>query len=444
MSSDYFYDKLGVGSLPVRTKRLVRKYLFLILPANSLFMLSNTFFILFIIDSIGYVEASFLLAINFIIHAVLDYPTGIIGDWIGQRWILFFAYLGYSVAFLLLASYFFYPLSTVLLISYIVFAISSSQESGGFQAWFDNNFKVSVEGNDVDRIHYRAFRGKSRLLFDVSGGLMIILGGLLSTTFNRELVFGTQAIGLFSMSFIILIYTTDFPEIIRQSLTLKSYISLLKEGLVRVASKRSIFLLLIADVLYTVPILIYFDLTLFPIYFGYTGSDLGASIFRFSLFYIGAVGVWFVTDWVKRIDISAWIPRIQIFHTFSFYGGLALLLFVFPIKNSLNLIAVVLVGLIIFITHITRVAFGIIIQRIYLDVIDDETRNGFYSLRPTLHLIVSSPLIALAGIIVETFSFSSLFICLGCIALFGTVAFIYSSRILFLENKFLCKTEINP
>lgn len=400
-------------------------------------MLSNTFFILFIIQNLGYIEASLLLAINFVIHALLDYPTGIIGDWIGQRWILLIAYLGYAIAFLLLASYYFYPFSFILLISYIIFAISSSQESGGFEAWFDNNYKVSIEESDLERVHYRTFQGKSRLLFDFSGGIMIIMGGLLSTAFNRELVFLIQAIGLFFMSFIIFFYTTDFPEIIRHSQTLKSYLVLLKTGLVRVGSNRSVLLLVIADVLYTVPIIIYFELTLFPIYFGYTGSDLGASFFRFTLFYGGALGVWFITDWVKQIDIAKWIPRIQVFHTFVFYGGLALLLFLFPIRNTLNIVAAIFIGIIIFITHVTRVGFSIIIQRIYLDVIEDETRNGFYSLRPTLYLIVSSPLIAISGVIIENLSFPALFLGLGVIALLGTVLYIYSSRILVLENESL-------
>ncbi|MFX0092291.1 MAG: hypothetical protein ACFFBD_11060 [Candidatus Hodarchaeota archaeon] len=86
------YSLLGVASLPSRAKKLIKRYVVLVMLAHALFMLSNTFFILFIIDYLGYAEAGLLLGLYFLIHAVFDYPTGVLGDWIGQKWILFMAY----------------------------------------------------------------------------------------------------------------------------------------------------------------------------------------------------------------------------------------------------------------------------------------------------------------------------------------------------------------
>lgn len=435
MVSKFLYNQLGVGELPQRTKSLVKKFLLLQIPAHSLFMLSNTFFILFIIDNLGYIEAGLLLSMNFLIHALIDYPTGVIGDWIGQRWILFIAFIGYGIAFLFLGSYCFINSPYIIVLSYIIFAISSSQESGAFQAWFDNNYKITVgEDLDPDRTYYKTFQGKKNLLYDVSGGIMIITGGLLATIYFRESVFFIQAFGLGILSFIILYFLTDYPEITREKQSFSSYLNLLKEGVTNVINNRPILLLVSANVLYTVPIIIFFDLTLFPIYFGYTGSDLGASVFRFIMFYGGAIGVWFLTDIIQKLNIKRWIPRIQIFHTIFFYGGLAIFSFLIPLENILNPTGAVIFGIIILISHVTRVSFSIIIQRIYLDVIPDNTRNSFYSLLPTLMLIVSSPLMAISGYIGEEIGFPFLFTFLGILAFIGSILYIIICRKTILDE----------
>ncbi|MFX0066451.1 MAG: MFS transporter [Candidatus Hermodarchaeota archaeon] len=422
------YSLVGVENLPYRAKKLVKRYLILITIAHSLFMLSNTFFILFVIDYIGYTEAGLLLGVYFFIHAVFDYPTGVLGDWIGQKWILFIAYSGYAISFGLLGLLVFIDSPLILVIAYILFALSSSQESGAFATWFDNNYKVAVQEEDPDRQIYRTFLGKSQMIFDFSGGTMLIVGGWIATFYQRELVFIIQTVGLSVLAPLLLILAKDFPEIEKVPQSIAKYFHLFFDGLINVIFNPVLLLLVMGSILYISAISIFFNLMLFPIYFGYTGTDLGASIFRFTLFFTGAIGIWKISDWIKNVQVKKWLPVTHFIHAFLFFGGMAILMIIFPITNSLNLVAAFFVGCLILITHLMRMTLNIFVQRIYLDVIDDEKRNSFYSLLPTAILLVTSPLTAVSGNIGENQGFATLFIFLGILALIASFFYLLAMR----------------
>ncbi|MFX0092292.1 MAG: hypothetical protein ACFFBD_11065 [Candidatus Hodarchaeota archaeon] len=323
----------------------------------------------------------------------------------------------------------------LLVIAYITFALSSSQESGAFATWFDNNYKVAVGDIDPHREIYRLFQGKSQMIFDVTGGIMLIVGGGIATLFQRELVFAIQSCGLFFLAFLLPFVATNFPEIEKAERSLKEYFKLLSDGVTSVISSPALLFLVGGAVFYNTAIIIFFNLTLFPIYFGYTGTDLGASIFRFALFFGGALAIWKVSDWIKNIQVKKWIPLLTLIHNLLFFGGMALLMFLFPIENRLNLTAALLVGMTILVGHVMRMSISFLTQRIYLDTIDDKKRNGFYSLLPTVILMVTSPLTAISGNIGETQGFSNLFVFLGILALIGTFFYFIAMRFVVLPEK---------
>ena len=93
---------LGIQELPNRAKTLIHKAVITTVFTQFFFGLSNTFFVLFVIDSVGYELLGILIAISFIVQAVLDYPTGVIGDWIGQKWLLLSAYISFGLSFAVL------------------------------------------------------------------------------------------------------------------------------------------------------------------------------------------------------------------------------------------------------------------------------------------------------------------------------------------------------
>jgi uncharacterized membrane protein len=64
-------------SLPIQAHALVRKFLILSGLQSSLFMISQTFYILYVMDLVSDVEVGILVAISFLIQAVIDYPLDI-------------------------------------------------------------------------------------------------------------------------------------------------------------------------------------------------------------------------------------------------------------------------------------------------------------------------------------------------------------------------------
>ena len=74
--------------------------------------MSSTFHIIFIAEALGggpgrYIEglalASVLLVIQLATQTLLDYPTGSLGDHIGQRWVISSAYVCYGISLTLTA-----------------------------------------------------------------------------------------------------------------------------------------------------------------------------------------------------------------------------------------------------------------------------------------------------------------------------------------------------
>ncbi|MFX0174346.1 MAG: hypothetical protein ACFE9L_20910 [Candidatus Hodarchaeota archaeon] len=85
---------LGIRSkLPPNTQSLVQKFLFLSSLQSSFFFISGTFYVLFVIDKVGFIDLGILVGISFLVQALLDYPSGSLGDWIGQPWILAIAFM---------------------------------------------------------------------------------------------------------------------------------------------------------------------------------------------------------------------------------------------------------------------------------------------------------------------------------------------------------------
>ena len=85
------------------------KILSVLLPSFALsFQISTTFWMIYIAESLG--NGDYFAGLTFVgllvvlqlgIQTILDYPTGAIGDWIGQRYVISSALLCYAVVFYL-------------------------------------------------------------------------------------------------------------------------------------------------------------------------------------------------------------------------------------------------------------------------------------------------------------------------------------------------------
>ena len=139
--------------------------------ASFTFVISTTFYVIFVAEALGggpgmYLQGmglvGTLVVVQMLVQTLLDYPTGAIGDWIGQRWIVASAGLCYAASFYMVS---FVTTTTPFLYLigiYVLTGLAQSQQSGAWAAWFDNNYRVAMPG-DTDRKQYGVFCWRCRL-----------------------------------------------------------------------------------------------------------------------------------------------------------------------------------------------------------------------------------------------------------------------------------------
>ena len=84
---------LGVVDLPLSLQQDVKAYLSTSCFRTFIESLTYITFTLYLLDSLPAEQVGFLWAVNFAVHGVLDYPTGVLGDLIGHKRVLLLAYL---------------------------------------------------------------------------------------------------------------------------------------------------------------------------------------------------------------------------------------------------------------------------------------------------------------------------------------------------------------
>ncbi|MHA2202839.1 MAG: MFS transporter [Candidatus Hodarchaeales archaeon] len=388
MVLNLFITYLGVDDLPEQAQRLVLKLVFIFALLTLAWFLSSSFYVLFVIDTVGIGQLGVLLAVSFLLQAVLDYPSGVLGDWVGQRWILFIGLFLEAVAygFLIFADSF-----PSLLVVFIIRAIAYSQQSGAIFTWFENNYKIAANESDPQRSIFKFFLGRLNTIIFIAPGIAVVVGGMLATVYSRKTVFFFQVISLTLMAFILLIVITDFSEIERPKRSVRNYFKLLGEGLRFGLFNRVMFLLLVGMTIVNAASTLFMEILLFPMLYGYTGSDAGAGVLRFVLLIIGTIATFYAGKVGQKID-SIRIPWFLLFDIVVYFGTTVLLTMLFPIERNIFTPIAVVALIIMYIFHWFLVGvFNILLQSIFLDLIPDRNRNSIYSLIPTLILIVCAP-----------------------------------------------------
>ena len=97
----FLLKQFGIIDPSIELKSLMKRYIIYQMIITIVIMISDTFFILYIIDAIGNSGLGIVLFFGFLVQAIFDYPTGVIADWIGQRYVLFFSFLSYSLSYFL-------------------------------------------------------------------------------------------------------------------------------------------------------------------------------------------------------------------------------------------------------------------------------------------------------------------------------------------------------
>ncbi|MHA2424635.1 MAG: MFS transporter [Candidatus Thorarchaeota archaeon] len=444
---------LGIEGAPNNAVRLART-MALLMPSYAMaFSISTTFWLIFIAEQLGggsYIAGlgmvGILVVIQFALQTALDYPTGSLGDHIGQKFVIASALICYALMFWLTSTVTSTTPFFIFVAIYALFGIARSQESGAWGAWFDSNFRAA-HPNDEDRKQYGVFQGKLGMLFGLANTIVLIPGGWLALTLGREWVFQAQAVICILLALVVLRVLNDLPEVAeqrQQNRDEKNYWELLKEGVMFLGSDKFVTYVIAGQILFMAMFNVYGSLILFPFYFVYLLTDVAVASFR-TFMYIPQVPLQERSGvWAMKFNPKKWIPRfflLTVGSTIPLIIMTGLLVFLPPPVDASNLIQLLLPGtdfvlfevpaesiipvliiaaLFIF-SYLMGTIGGILTQRVMIDVIPNKIRNSVYSLQPTLVMIIAMPLMIFSGDMISQLGFPPLFIILSLV---GVIAFL--------------------
>lgn len=445
---------MGFTEADSKALRLGRILMVLLPAANIIFTLSTTFYTIFIAEALGgaggFIDGlgmlGVLVAIEMITQTILDYPSGALGDAIGQRWVIAIGNSLYGVVFLLVS--FVTPTTPFLYLVaiFVLQGVAESQISGAWGAWFDNNYKVAMP-NDKDRKQYGVFWGRMGMIAQIASTAALIPGSILAVIFQRPFVFQLQAAGAVFFALLVLRYIRDFPEVeaLREERpTMSEYTSLLKEGVVYLWRTPYVKYLIFGSMLALSAISVWGQLILFPLYFSYLITDVAVASYRTIAFIPGVAANERSGIWSQKFEPKKWIPRFRLLQAcgFVFFLILAILMFVFPpVSDTSQMLSLVwpftdIVLIEMPIQHVVPIVslftlftvtmfFGgfaeILTQRVLLDVIPSRNRNSLYSLQPTILLLLSAPQIAIFGWLIPAIGFPATLLICAVVSLSGVL-----------------------
>ncbi|MGY5873542.1 MAG: MFS transporter [Candidatus Thorarchaeota archaeon] len=454
---------LGLPDANEKVLRLAKIMAVLGPLANLTFVLSSTFYVIFVAEALGggpgmYIQGmglvGVLVVVQMIVQTILDYPTGAIGDWIGQRWVVSSAALCYAAAFYMLS---FVTTSTsflFLVVIYIFTGLAQSQQSGAWAAWFDNNYRVAMPG-DTDRKQYGVFWGRMGMMMGVVATASLIPGSILAVVFSRPWVFQFQAIMGVVLAIMSFILVRDFPEVEEQREErpdMGEYVKILKGGVSFMFKYPYVRYIVVGGMMATSSIMVWGNLILFPMYYMYLITDVAVASFRTLLFTPGIFAQERSGVWSRRFEPKKWIPRFRLIQTcgFVFFWVFATIMYLFPPVDvsSVNVINIywpftgiqlltlplenLLPIILIFSTFVMTSFFGgfaeILTQRVLLDVIPNKIRNSMYSLAPTIATLFAIPQIALFGWLLTIIGFPLTLMSCGIVSMLGVLFIIHGFR----------------
>jgi len=465
---------MGFTEADNKALHLGRVLMILLPTANIIFTLSTTFYTIFIaealggaggfIDGLGLLGA--LVAIEMITQTLLDYPSGALGDAIGQRWVIALGNSLYGVVFFMVS---FVTPSTPFIYLVVIFAlqgVAQSQISGAWNAWFDNNYKIAMPG-DKDRKIYGKFWGRMGMISQIASTAALIPGSILAVVFQRPFVFQLQAIGAVFFALLVLRYIRDFPEVeaLREERpSMSEYTTLLKEGVSYLWKTPFVKYMVLGTMLAASAISVWGQLILFPLYYSYLITDVAVATYRTAAFIPGVAANERSGIWSQRFEPKKWIPRFRLLQAcgFVFFVILAFVMFVFPpVGDAAQIVqimwpftSIVLIEIpvqhiipiiILFSLFTVTMFFGgfaeILTQRILLDAIPSRNRNSLYSLQPTILLILATPQIAVIGWLIPIIGFPATLLICGTVSLSGVIIIRYA---LTLERPVIETEEAEP
>ncbi len=435
---------LGTTELPKEAQTHMRSVLSLSMMISFLMSLSSTFYIIFVIDNIGFTLAAVSTSVMLITQLIFDYPSGSLGDWIGQRWVLAIAFVSYSLQLLLLIQA--QTFSDFVLIS-IISGFGNAQSSGAFETWIDNNYRRAVGKQDSERRIYGFIMSRVGSLNNLALGASFLIGGALSTEISRQFVFTIQ----FGLSLIvillILIFIKDIETENEDDLsngdTVKNgYFTQLTGGIKFLFRNKLTFSFMMGLSIYNVVWLIWGSLILFPIYYGYTGSDVLASTLRTVLFFVGIPVSFYMANVIKKVKNER-LSLVIFLQILFFFPSFILLTYFVPPMNEFNPVGII--GTFLLLAILVGLLFDMsrtLSQRILLDLVPSENRNAVYSLTPSIVSFIGIPVLPIAGAAVESWGLPLGIGIAGIICIISLILISYSLHLKISSKSTQLKEEL--
>lgn len=434
---------LGTAELPKQAQIHMRSVLSLSMIISFLMSLSSTFYILFVIDNVGFTLAAVTTSVMLITQLIFDYPSGSLGDWIGQRWILAIAFVCYSLQLFLLISAQTFP--DFVLIS-IITGFGNAQSSGAFETWIDNNYRKAVGKDDSERRIYGFVMSRVGSMNNLALGASFLIGGALATEISRSFVFSVQ----FGLSLIVILLILVFIKDIKTEQdeipsngehTKNGYITQLTGGFKFLIRNKMTFFFITGLSVYNVVWLIWGNLILFPIYFGYTGSDIDASTLRTVLFFVGIPISFYMANIIKKIKNER-LSLVIFLQILFFFPSFILLTHFVPPMNEFNPVGII--GTFLLLAILVGSLFDMsrtLSQRILLDLVPSENRNAVYSLMPSIISIIGIPILPVTGAAVESWGLPIGIATAGLICIIAFIMLSYSLHLKFRTKSSELKEE---
>ncbi|MFW9847735.1 MAG: MFS transporter [Candidatus Thorarchaeota archaeon] len=433
--------------------RLAAIFLGLFTSMTAVINISTTFYLIFVAEALGngsYIDglalAGVLIVVQKVVQTLLDYPTGTLGDMIGQRWVLASAFLTYSAAFYLVSLITPSSPFVLFLLAYILMGVAASQESGALSSWFDSNYTKAAP-EDSDRLQYGVFIGKQAMLIRVARALVILPGAFLAVVIAYSFVFQVQAVTCVLIAIASIFLVRDISpkqELDQPEENEIRYISILKESAKYVFNSPYLKYLVLGNTLFMSIGFTWAEIIMYPFLYDYLITDTSVALLMTLVFLVFAL-LWERSGvWAKRFEPRKWLPRFRFVQSSGalFFFLFSILMLVFPptlLTSEMTEVMIPLTGIVVlqiptnsilpvliiltiwFTLGVFFTTAAILWMRVLVDSIPNKIRNSVYSLLPTLVVLAAIPQVAIIGLLIPRYGIPIVLILSGVISAVGAL-----------------------
>lgn len=111
--SEFKEKSQTITNLDPKTRSILIRYVLTDFTRLIAFSISGMFIILYLLDTLESTQVGMLFALSYFILALIDYPTGVLGDIIGYRKVMLVAYFFHIISFIFLLISLFRPTFTL-------------------------------------------------------------------------------------------------------------------------------------------------------------------------------------------------------------------------------------------------------------------------------------------------------------------------------------------